>query len=765
MKISVLLFFVFLSFAAFSQVSQTEGVMQPKSSYNFNSFSPLPTKTITAELLTLTPTEFQTHPEFGIVPYNAQCSNCIELVNKRTANSRYFVKNQSNEKTFFIQQGFGTIHFKDINNNLVTIDPALHPHPLQANVYYAPNQDMPTSYNAGLGSTTIKLKQFELVFNTNPKIYQVTGNLETPVLGNINLVNTTVGQDGALTTNAWPGINRTIIFDRGQIKTNFILLSAPTLPSNDGWIAFEDEIDLPAGYKIIKDNSGATTPEGYWQGDLKLILESSQEELARWSSVIIHDNNNLANVTNAAYQLKNNGNKYFVRAMVKVGWLNNISTIYPVTVDPLVSGTNTFTAGQIGFTPYAPGAGFCGSSSAFCLGGPLNVIFPGAATITNVLWSSKYIAVSPTVMGDGGFRMVGPCGENPLSTNSWWNCAGPPAASGTCSGVNNVVPNLATCLAASCNTTTVTFFTKNIHCNNVVAGACNTARLFFVNNAWMVTVQGQNLSTLTNTTTGNGATTVAAVCLTPVILDPNPMYSVSPYLFLWSPGGQTTSTISFTPNTPGNNTITCQVTDACGIVRTATFVVTNTCTLPIELTEFYLNYSGESCDINWTTASEKNSDYFLLEKSTDAVNYSFLDKVTAAGNSTQIKKYSFRDVNPDKDLITYYRLKLFDKTNSEAKFSLVQTLNPKDKTNQKLNVQPNPASSYLDVYLPASLLNRNVTLHVYDNSGKRVLSAIANKQNLKNAYNLSIESLNNGFYTLQAFDESGNSFKTSFIKN
>jgi len=762
--------FILLSFyfskAVVAQItsSPVPNGMQPKI-LNFDSFSTNQLPVITDELIALTPARFQSHPEFGKVPYNTQCNDCIELLDKRTEGSRYFVRKGSDGNVFFVQQSKGELHYKDINNNFITTDPRLRPHPEKANFYYAPDQHMPTLLDANTGSTSIQLGAFELVFNLHPKVYHIDQNTETQVYGNISMANTTVGDDGAFSGNAWSGINRTVAFFDGSIKTNFILYTTPVLPTASGWLAFEDEIVIPVGYKIIKDSIAGnfSTPEGYWNGDLKLVNELSGNELARWGSVIVSDGTgNPANANNAAFQINKIANTYFIRAMVNVNWLNNPGTIYPVTVDPLVSGTNTWSAGNIGFTKYTSGGPpFCGNSTTWCLGGPLNVTFPGAATITNVLWSMKYIATAGNAMQQGGFRMVGPCGEDPAAANSWWSCASP--LSGTCSGVNTPVPALATCFVPVCTPTVVPFRVKNIDCANN-APACSVLNYYTLNNSWIVTVQGQNLSTLTNTTTGNGTTTINAVCLSTVVLNPNPLYSVGPYTFSWTPGGQTTPTRTYSPTAPGTVTITCRVTDACGIVRTATFVVSNTCTLPLELTDYSLNYNGEACEINWTTATEKNTDYFLVEKSYDGNVYTVMEKIQAAVNSSQQKNYSVFDLSPAKDGLTYYRLKLFDQGSDVPRMNLVKTLNINEEKTQ-IKLQPNPASDYLDIYFPQNFLKKNVVLQVFDNTGKRVLIFPVNKTSSKSAYNLNLETLINGVYTLRLIDESGNSSKAIFIKN
>ncbi len=187
--------------------------------------------------------------------------------------------------------------------------------------------------------------------------------------------------------------------------------------------------------------------------------------------------------------------------------------------------------------------------------------------------------------------------------------------------------------------------------------------------------------------------------------------------------------------------------------------------LPLELTDYYLNYNGQACDVIWITAAEKNTDHFIIERSFDGINYSFLAKVPAAINSKETKKYITKDLNPNSDGVTYYRLKQFDKGNDAPQLNLIKILNLKEKNKQEIKVQPNPASSYLDIYLPETFLNKGITIQVFDNAGKRILSVPVNKLSSGSAFNLNIESLLNGLYSLQVFDENGTSAKTTFIKN
>ena len=84
-------------------------------------------------------------------------------------------------------------------------------------------------------------------------------------------------------------------------------------------------------------------------------------------------------------------------------------------------------------------------------------------------------------------------------------------------------------------------------------------------------------------------------------------------------------------------------------------------TLPVELTYFKAQISeSQNVALTWETASEINSDYFLVEKSRDAVHYQTLTKVSAAGKSFSKKTYQIVDENPWFGT-TYYRLQQIDK--------------------------------------------------------------------------------------------------------
>ncbi|MBL0080814.1 MAG: hypothetical protein IPP53_17425 [Bacteroidetes bacterium] len=55
--------------------------------------------------------------------------------------------------------------------------------------------------------------------------------------------------------------------------------------------------------------------------------------------------------------------------------------------------------------------------------------------------------------------------------------------------------------------------------------------------------------------------------------------------------------------------------------------------------------------MQWSTASEKNTEKFVIEKSLESSNWLSIGENTAAGNSTTLRSYDFNDNNPVFEII------------------------------------------------------------------------------------------------------------------
>lgn len=100
------------------------------------------------------------------------------------------------------------------------------------------------------------------------------------------------------------------------------------------------------------------------------------------------------------------------------------------------------------------------------------------------------------------------------------------------------------------------------------------------------------------------------------------------YIRVWEYGGGTTGTFNIWVSTPQ--------------------------ALPVELVSFEGQTHPNYTLVEWETASEQNSDYFLLDRSEDGEMWRTIENKKAAGNSTEKIKYTYVDRNLSS--IVYYRL-------------------------------------------------------------------------------------------------------------
>src|SRR5262249_37584395 len=92
--------------------------------------------------------------------------------------------------------------------------------------------------------------------------------------------------------------------------------------------------------------------------------------------------------------------------------------------------------------------------------------------------------------------------------------------------------------------------------------------------------------------------------------------------------------------------------------------------LPVELTEFHVYASGETNQVQWTTATEINNHYFTLERSTTLADFHSIVTVEGAGNSSIARNYAWTDDAPAAGT-SYYRLVQTDFDGTEKIFGPV----------------------------------------------------------------------------------------------
>ena len=116
--------------------------------------------------------------------------------------------------------------------------------------------------------------------------------------------------------------------------------------------------------------------------------------------------------------------------------------------------------------------------------------------------------------------------------------------------------------------------------------------------------------------------------------------------------------------------------------------VSNGGVLPIELIEFNAIVNEDIVEISWSTASEINNDYFIVEKSQDALEWTITIETKGAGNSVNIVNYFEIDSNPLRGL-SYYRLTQVDFNGDQETFNIIPVEHAPNGEGV-MNIYPNP---------------------------------------------------------------------------
>ena len=122
-----------------------------------------------------------------------------------------------------------------------------------------------------------------------------------------------------------------------------------------------------------------------------------------------------------------------------------------------------------------------------------------------------------------------------------------------------------------------------------------------------------------------------------------------------------------------------------------TFGASNATVLPIELLYFNAIYNGKYVNLNWSTATEINNDYFTIERSSDGLNFESLLIAKGSGNTTSQINYANSDEDPIHG-ISYYRLK---QTDFDGNFSYSHIVSVSSQLDEDYKIYPNPNESGL----------------------------------------------------------------------
>lgn len=183
---------------------------------------------------------------------------------------------------------------------------------------------------------------------------------------------------------------------------------------------------------------------------------------------------------------------------------------------------------------------------------------------------------------------------------------------------------------------------------------------------------------------------------------------------------------------------------ACIDTSARLFVYDCSTLLPIELLSFSAEpMNNEFVELTWTTASEIDNDYFVVERSADGVHWEPVLTEQGAGNSSAIINYSGIDRFPIPG-ISYYRLKQVD---FNGQFSYADPVSVVIENFNIISVYPNPSTGITTLYL-SSQSKGQIQYLIYSVEGKLIQRTLHEINKGDNKIELDLSQVANGIYHL-----------------
>ncbi len=197
---------------------------------------------------------------------------------------------------------------------------------------------------------------------------------------------------------------------------------------------------------------------------------------------------------------------------------------------------------------------------------------------------------------------------------------------------------------------------------------------------------------------------------------------------------------------------TCATSTIGQVVRTGLFgfsdfgTAQSSTNLPVQLVTFTGTAMPEGNLLQWSTTSEYNSDYFVVERSPDLAEFIDIGTVDAQGYSYDRTDYEFWDYEP---LLgkNFYRLRQVDIDQHYA-YSPYILVENNSQTMQVVSVQPNPTDNQVTINIH-SAVSVKVQIEVSDIMGRVLMQEFKDLESGSNGTTLQMGHMPNGLYKVR----------------
>jgi hypothetical protein len=177
---------------------------------------------------------------------------------------------------------------------------------------------------------------------------------------------------------------------------------------------------------------------------------------------------------------------------------------------------------------------------------------------------------------------------------------------------------------------------------------------------------------------------------------------------------------------------------------------------PIELLYFTGHAEANANILKWATATEKNSQYHIVERSLNGIDGWFeIGRVTGAGNSLDEISYQLQDENPP--IEAYYHLRAVDFDGTEQVSEVIYIERPSEVFSI-LNAFPVPVENELNLWVNSSQ-SGEVTILLHDLLGRLVYKNETTLSKGVNEITINMQDLPSGTYQVTLENKSSRVMK------
>jgi hypothetical protein len=186
-------------------------------------------------------------------------------------------------------------------------------------------------------------------------------------------------------------------------------------------------------------------------------------------------------------------------------------------------------------------------------------------------------------------------------------------------------------------------------------------------------------------------------------------------------------------------------------------IIEPTKTLPLNLTNFFVENKGNSAFLKWQTEDLGKVLNFEIEKSLDGNNFY---KIGEMKSIVENRLYTYEDKFPDK--VAYYRIKQMDNNGNFLNSKILSYKTSLSDHPDKFSLYPNPVKDYFNLKSKDNYIHP-LEINILDYNLQKMRTFIRNSNQ---EMQITIPDLSSGFYILQIRNQLTKEilFKTKFIK-